>query len=201
MFDAFFRPLIDPVLTRVARVCTNSRISANWVTVGGFAIGVSAMVAVFYGQFLAALGLLIVNRIADGLDGAIARRTKPTDFGGYLDIVLDFIFYAGFVFAFALHDPISNALAAAFLIFSFIGTGCSFLAFAIIAAKRQIDTTKRGAKSFYYLGGLTEGSETIGLFVLMCLFPEQFAWFAWIFGGLCWITTSTRIAMAKNLFS
>ncbi|STL56387.1 cytochrome oxidase [Escherichia coli] len=61
-----------------------------------------------------------------------------------------------------------------------------FLAFAALAAKHQIDNPGYAHKSFYYLGGLTEGTETILLFVLGCLFPAWFAWFAWIFGALCW---------------
>ncbi|MCB1835193.1 MAG: CDP-alcohol phosphatidyltransferase family protein, partial [Geminicoccaceae bacterium] len=75
-----------------------------------------------------------------------------TDLGGFLDITLDFIFYSGFVFAFAVHDPQANGLAAAFLVFSFIGTGSSFLAFAIMAARRGLATERRGKKSLYYLG-------------------------------------------------
>jgi len=79
-------------------------------------------------------------------------------------------------------------------------TGASFLAFAAVAAKRGITTAARGEKSIYYLGGLTEGSETIALFVVICLFPQHFAWFAWIFGALCWLTTSVRIYMAFETF-
>lgn len=76
---------------------------------------------------------------------------------------------------------------------AFIGTGSSFLAFAALAAKHQIDNPGYAHKSFYYLGGLTEGSETILLFVLSCLFPACFPWFAWVFGALCWMTTFTRV--------
>ena len=146
-----------------------------------------------------ALGLIGLNRLADGLDWALARRLGPTDLGGYLDIVLDFIFYAGVPFAVAVARPV-DALPAAFLIFSFIGTGGSFLAFAAIAARRGISTEKRGRKAIYYLGGLTEGAETIAVFVLICLIPDDFSSIAWAFGGLCWITTSTRIAMAVSTF-
>ena len=122
-----------------------------------------------------------------------------SDLGGYLDIVLDFLFYSGVVFFFAVGRP-EEALPAAFLIFSFVGTGASFLAFAAVAAKRGITTAARGEKSIYYLGGLTEGSETIALFVAICLFPQHFAWFAWTFGALCWLTTTVRITMAVETF-
>src|SRR5262249_14517713 len=139
------------------------------------------------------------NRLMDGLDGAVARRSGPTDLGGFLDIVLDFIFYAGFPFFFAVGRP-EAALPAAFLAFSFVGTGGSFLAFAAIAARRGLQTEARGRKSLYYLGGLTEGTETIALFVTVCLLPDYFAVLAWAFGGLCWLTTAVRIASGVSAF-
>ena len=113
--------------------------------------------------------------------------------GGFLDISLDFLFYALVPFGFILAAPEQNALAGGWLLFAFIGTGSSFLAFAALAAKHQIDNPGYAHKSFYYLGGLTEGSETILLFVLSCLFPACFPWFAWVFGALCWMTTFTRV--------
>ncbi len=144
--------------------------------------------------------LILLNRLADGLDGAIARNTQTTDLGGYLDIVCDFLVYSGVVFGFALARPEANALPAAFLILSFVGTGSSFLAYAVVATKRGVTTKIRGHKSFYYLGGLTEGTETFALFVLLCLFPDAFPWLAWMFGGLCWITTAFRILAAVRAF-
>lgn len=200
MFDAKIRPWIDPPLDKLADALRSSGLTANAITIAGFVIGLGAMVAIATGYFLTAFVLLAINRIADGLDGALARRLGPTDLGGYLDIVLDFIFYSGIVFAFAVYDAEQNALAAAFLIFSFIGTGCSFLAFAIVAAKRKMTTSARGQKSIYYLGGLTEGAETITLLLALCVWPLAFPVLAWIFGAMCWLTTLTRIAMAKDAF-
>lgn len=51
-----------------------------------------------------------------------------TDAGGFLDISLDFLFYALVPFGFILADPTHNALAGGWLLFAFIGTGSSFLA-------------------------------------------------------------------------
>ena len=143
--------------------------------------------------------LLLVNRLADGLDGAVARQTRLTDLGGFLDIVLDFLVYAGMVFAFAVADPAGNALAAAFLLFAFMGTGSSFLAFAIMAAKRGISTDLRGRKSLYYLGGLAEGTETILFLALACLLPDHFVLLALGFGAMCWITTVGRVIAGFQL--
>jgi phosphatidylglycerophosphate synthase len=199
MLDSRIRRVIDPTLDRLGAGLARLGLGANAVTVAGFLFGCGAWAALALREYYFALALIAANRVADGLDGALARRLGPTDLGGYLDIALDFFFYAGVPFFFAVGRP-EFALPAAFLVFSFVGTGSSFLAFSAVAAKRGISTETRGKKAIYYLGGLTEGAETIALFVLICLFPDQFAWFAWIFGGLCWLTTATRVAVAVETF-
>jgi len=199
MLDARLRKVIDRPLNYVGRRLARLGVTANSITWTGFLVGCGAWALLALGSYWWALALILLNRLADGLDGAVARHGRLTDLGGYLDIVLDFLFYSGVVFFFAVGRP-EEALPAAFLIFSFVGTGASFLAFAAVAAKRGITTAARGEKSIYYLGGLTEGSETIALFVAICILPQHFAWFAWIFGALCWLTTTVRIYMAVETF-
>jgi phosphatidylglycerophosphate synthase len=194
MLDARLRKLIDPPIDRLCRPLAR-HVSADLATIVGFAVGLAAMTAIARQAYGLGLGLLLLNRLLDGVDGALARHRGISDLGGFLDIVGDFIVYAGVPFAFALADP-ANALPAAFLVFSFVGTGSSFLAYAIMAAKRGLTTELRGKKSLYYLGGLTEGFETIVTFVLACLWPAWFPLIAWVYGGLCWLTTATRIAVA-----
>ena len=195
MLDRAARRLIDPVLEQLAVAAQQRAITANQVTVAGFACGLAAMAAIALQSYGLGLLLLLANRLADGVDGALARRNGATDLGGYLDIVLDFIIYSGAAFAFALAQP-DHAVAAAFLIFSFMGTGSSFLAFAIFAAKRKLDGEEAANKSFYYLGGITEGTETILLFVVVLLFPGWFPAAAYLYGTLCWLTTVGRIGAA-----
>jgi phosphatidylglycerophosphate synthase len=199
VLDAGIRRALDPVLDRIGAVLARRGLGANAVTVGGFLIGAAAWGALSFSAYALAATLIVANRVADGLDGAVARHHGMTDLGGYLDIVLDFLFYAGVPFFFAVGRP-ETALPAAFLVFSFVGTGSSFLAFAAIAAKRGLTTEARGRKSIYYLGGLTEGTETAVLFLLICLLPELFAGLAWCFGALCWLTTAGRITMAVAVF-
>jgi phosphatidylglycerophosphate synthase len=199
MLDARVRRLIDPVLDRIAAALAVRGLSANAVTLAGFVLGAASWPALALNAYGAALMLIAANRLCDGLDGAVARQTGASDFGGYLDIVCDFLFYSGVVFFFAVGRP-DHALPAAFLIFSFVGTGSSFLAFAILAAKHGITTELRGRKSIYYLGGLTEGTETILVFVAICLLPDAFPWFAWGFGAACWLTTGVRVATAARTF-
>jgi len=199
MLDHIVRPYIDPPLNLAGRILAYAGVSANTVTLGGFAVGLAAMPAIGTGHYLIGLALLLVNRLSDGLDGAVARVRGPTDLGGYLDIVCDFILYSGWAFAFALADP-AHAIPAAFLMLSFMGTGSSFLAYAIFAAKRGISTEIRGSKSLYYLGGLTEGTETIMVFVLFCLAPQYFVIMAYAFAAACWVTTASRILAAAKSF-
>jgi phosphatidylglycerophosphate synthase len=198
MLDATLRRFIDPPLDRLSLRLVRAGISANAMTLGGFAIGLLALPLLAVGAYGGALVAILINRLADGLDGAIARRRGPSDLGGYLDIVCDFLFYGAVVFGFALAAP-DNGLAAAFLLLAFIGTGGSFLAFAAMAARRKIETSSRGPKSLYYLGGLTEGTETIAFFVACCIFPGAFAPLAWIFAAACWITTATRVLSAWRM--
>jgi phosphatidylglycerophosphate synthase len=200
MLDAAMRRLVDPPLDRLARRVAALGVSANAITLVGFAVGLAAVPLLATESYAGALVAIGLNRLADGLDGAVARRQAPSDLGGYLDIVGDFIFYAAVPFGFALARP-ENALPAAFLILSFVGTGSSFLAYAIMAAKRGLADAAPSRRSLYYLGGLTEGTETIIAFALFCLLPGAFSILAYIFGALCWITTVSRVIAAWRSFS
>ncbi|GAB4164116.1 MAG: CDP-alcohol phosphatidyltransferase family protein [Rickettsiaceae bacterium] len=169
------------------------------MTLIGFICGIFAILSIILNKYSLGAAFILCNRLADGLDGAIARHSKLTDFGGFLDIVCDFIIYAGIVFAFGLIRP-ENLLYASFLIFSFIGPITSFLAYAIIASKRQLTTQKRGKKSFYYLGGICEGTETAAVLILFCLMPQYFSIICIVFGLMCWLTTFGRVYSAWNDF-
>jgi phosphatidylglycerophosphate synthase len=193
MFDRWTARIIQRPLQAGAQFLHRLGIRPDTVTVCGFAIGMAALPALALGWYLPAFGCIVLCRIADGLDGSLARLSAPTDAGGYLDIVLDFIFYSAVVFGFALADSSHNSLAAAALIFSFIGSGCSFLSFAIMAERRGLKNVHYPRKGLYYLGGLTEGTETICFFVLVCLFPTYFPTLAWVFAAMCWLTTITRL--------
>ena len=193
MFDRRAQALLRPVLNATARGLVRAGISADTLTWLGFAIGIAAAMAIAWQAFVVGLVLLLVSRLLDGLDGSVARLTQPTDAGGFLDIALDFLFYAAIPLGFAIADPTNNALPAAVLLASFIGTGSSFLAFAALAEKQGLTDTALPGKSFYFLGGLTEATETIAVFAAMCLWPEHFAVLAYGFAALCVITTAMRV--------
>lgn len=193
MLDKAVQQLLRPAMAQAARGLVRLGVGADAISVTGFAIGMAAAGAIAVQQYTAGLTLLLLSRLLDGLDGAVARATTPTDRGGFLDITLDFLFYAAIPLAFAIADPTANALPAAVLLASFIGTGSSFLAFAAIAEKRGLTDTALPGKSFYFLGGLTEATETIAAFAAMCLWPQWFAPIAYGFAALCGVTTAMRI--------
>ena len=200
MLDARIRLLIDPTLNAVGRTLAACGVTANTVTLVGLGIGALAAAAIALGDFWTGLILLLASRIADGLDGAVARASGKTDFGGYLDIACDFLFYGLIPMAFVWHDPLANGAAGAWLLTSFYFNGASFLGYAMLADRHGKTTSAQGQKSLYYSNGILEGTETIVFFVLLCLFPTYFTIGAWLFGGLCFLTASLRLRAASLIF-
>lgn len=199
MFDARLRPLIDPPLNAAGRWLSQRGVSANALTFAGLLMGLAAAVAISQRCFALALALIVANRLLDGLDGAVARVRGPSDFGGYLDSLCDFAFYVAVPVGFAVAAS-ANALPAAVLIASFTITGTSFLAFAAIAAKRGLETSAHGTKSFFYSTGIAEGAETIAVFIAMAVFPEYFGIIAYAYAALCLLTVMQRSWLARRLF-
>jgi phosphatidylglycerophosphate synthase len=200
MFDAMLRKAMDPTLDRWGMRLALKGWTADRITLAGLGLGLLAAALVAVGWPLAALVPLLASRLADGLDGAVARATRRTDFGGYLDIAADFLFYGAVPFGFVVLDPSANGVAGAFLLLSFYVNGTSFLGFAILAEKRKMETTARGLKSLYFTGGLLEGAETIAFFAFLCLWPAAFATLAWAFGALCVVTAASRVLLARKVF-
>lgn len=199
MLDAKLRPLIDPPLNRAGQFLAGLGVTANGLTFTGLALGLGGAAAIAFGHIGWGLALIIANRLADGLDGAVARVRGPSDLGGYFDIVADFAFYVSIPLGFGLFNP-ANTLPALVLTASFVLTGVSFLAFAVIAAKRGDTTEAHGRKSFFYSTGLAEGTETIAVFIAMCLFPAWFGAIAYGYAALCVLTVVQRSAIAASAF-
>jgi phosphatidylglycerophosphate synthase len=199
MLDARLRPLIDPPLNRAGQFLAGLGVTANGLTFTGLALGLAGAAAIGLGHIGWGLALIIANRLADGLDGAVARVRGPSDLGGYFDIVADFAFYVSIPMGFGVLSA-ANTLPALVLVASFVLTGVSFLAFAVIAGKRGAQTEAHGKKSFFYSTGLAEGTETIAVFIAMCLWPAWFGVIAYAYAGLCAATVIQRSAMAMSAF-
>ena len=200
MLDGYARGRLDPALNAIAARLDSLGISANAITFASFGIGMAASVAIALGWFWSGLVLLGLSRVGDGLDGAVAKIRGATDLGGYLDIVLDFAFYGAIPLGFVVFDPAANGLAGAVLLLSFYVNGASFLAYAIMAEKRNLSSSVRGPKSLFFTTGLAEASETILVFVAMCLFPAWFPLIAYAFAALTAYTTLSRLVLAWRMF-
>ncbi|MBV9834779.1 MAG: CDP-alcohol phosphatidyltransferase family protein [Alphaproteobacteria bacterium] len=199
MLDPLLRRIIDPPLDRAGRWLAARGVSANQLTLSGLVVGLACVPLLAIEAYGWALACCLGNRVIDGLDGAVARVRGPTDFGGYADIVADMLFYAGIVLGFALARP-ENALWAALLLASFVGTASSFLGYAVIAAKRGDQTAVRGHKSFYHAAGVIEGTETVAFLVGMLVFPRYFNYLAAICAALCVVTIIGRLVDARAIW-
>lgn len=201
MLDGAARKLIQPALDRTGIWLAGRGVRADHITVLACLLGLAAAALIATGYMILALVLIIISRIGDGLDGSVARASRKTDFGGYLDITLDFVFYGAIPLGFVIHDPAANGLAGTALIFSFYVNGASFLAYAVVAEKRGLSTEARGVKSIYFTTGLAEASETFFVFGLFCLWPAGFAPVAWVFAAICLYTALSRIMQARAVFA
>ena len=192
MIDARILPLQQKILLPIAKLLVRLGVHADQITIAGFLVGLIALPLITTENYEWALVFILGNRLLDGLDGPVARLTQATDRGAFLDIALDFAFYAVIPLAFAFADSSANALAAAVLLTAFIGTGSSFLAFSLMAQKRKLQSQIFPNKGLYYLGGVTEGAETIAIFVAFCLWPDLFDILAYSFAFACLLTTLSR---------
>ena len=206
MLDTHIQRIAAPTLEAFAKKLKGMGISADQITFAGFGCGLFASLLIALGKYHEGLAFIILNRLADGVDGARARLEEEISRrGGFLDIMCDFLFYASVPLAFAIADPHNNAFVAALVLFSFIGTGSSFLAYAIAekggGVKKEKAKPKDGegkvlhpvVKAFCYIGGLTEATETVIFFVLACLLPQWFWLLGIVFAGLCLTTTGMRM--------
>lgn len=217
MLDRYLRPLIDPPLNRAGAALAGCGVGANMVTGLGALLALAAGASLALSAPLLALGLILASRLADGLDGAVARAARARaglsdgddtggnepggeDLGGYLDILADFVFYASIPLGFVLADPAANGAAGAFLLAAFYVNAASFLGYAALAEKRRLRSEVNGRKSFFHATGLLEGTETIMFFVLLCLWPAGFVPLAWGFGALCLLTVLLRLVEARARF-
>lgn len=198
MLDPILRRWVDPPLDHAGAWLAARGASANVVTVTGLAAGLVAVPLLAFEHYGMALVAIALNRLLDGLDGAVARHTWSSPYGGYLDIFCDMVFYAAVPLGFALARP-ENAVWAALLLASFVCTCASFLGRAVLAAGRgEGDTGRRGRKSFFHAAGLMEGTETILAFILFCLFPDLFAWLASLVAALCFWTAAARLIETRS---
>ncbi len=200
MLDTEFNKFFKPILVKISYTLIKHQLSPNQITLFGLIIGFSCFIFLSLGMINTALFLFLFNRILDGIDGTMARLTKPSDLGGVYDIISDFFVYALLPFGFILFDE-KNFLSMSLLLTSFILTCSTFLTTAWIYEKNKIQIDQISKKSFYYSVGLIEGTETIVLFVLMFIFNEVANYIAWFFSALCFITALIRVIQVSKILN
>lgn len=166
MLDRRVRSLIGPALDRLAGGLVARGVTPTALTTIGLVLGLGSAGAVALRWWWVGLALWLTSRLADGLDGAVARRSGATELGGYLDIVADFTVYGVFVAGLAVAVPDARVAAAVVLVAYYVN-GAAFLAYSSIAERRRqrIDD----GRSLSFVGGLAEGTETIVVHALLCL--------------------------------
>lgn len=198
MLDIRARRLVAPALDAIGTRLANAGVSPAALTVSGWLVGLGACVAAGANQWTLALGLWLGNRLLDGLDGPVARCRGVTELGGFLDIVADFSIYAGFVLALAIARPDAR-LAAIALLTAYYLSGTAFLALSSLLERRGKSLPRDDGRSLRFVGGLAEGTETIAVYVAICLFPAHAAVFAWVFAAAVAFTAAQRVALGVHL--
>lgn len=200
MFDERMRQLKENAFNPLARPLLS--IPPMALSVAGLAFGVGAAVALWQQSYAAGFALWFLNRVFDGLDGTVARaRGVQSDFGGYLDIVIDFIVYALIPVGLALGRP-SEAVTMSliFLLVTYYVNAASWMYLAAILEKRNLS---RGDKltTITMPTGIIGGTETILFYTVFILFPTHLVWLFGLMGTLILVTILQRLVWAKRHLS
>lgn len=195
VLDVTTRRLTGPALDRVGARLADLGVRPTALTAAGWSIGVGACLAIVADAWTVALVLWLLNRLLDGLDGAVARRMGPTDLGGFLDIVADFSVYAGFVLALAIAVPDARLACVALLVAYYV-SGTAFLALSSMLERRRSEGVRSSGdeRSLRFVGGIAEGTETVIVYVLFLLLPEHTELIAWSFTVAVGVTALQRVA-------
>ena len=170
--DQRVRGLLGPGLDRLAGVLAARGASADGLTVSGLVLALVAAGALAGRLWLPALVLWLLSRLADGLDGPLARRAGGgTDLGGFRDVVADFLAYGAWVVALGVALPDARVAALALLLAYYVN-GTAFLALSSIAERRHQRVVDDG-RSLQFVGGLAEGTETVTVHALLALFARN----------------------------
>jgi phosphatidylglycerophosphate synthase len=175
------------------------RIHPTTVTVAAALVGLAAACAAWQAAYALAIGLWVVNRVLDGLDGTLARMTgQQSDAGGYIDTVLDHVIYAAIPLGLALAANTAAAyIALALLLSSFYINAATWMYLAALLEKRSAGAAARGELTAVTMpSGLIEGAETIGFYTLFLIFPGALVWLFGLMAALVLITAAQRTTWA-----
>lgn len=197
MLDARARAVLSGPLERVTVVLDRPAVTPGRLTALGVLTGLASAGSAAAGWWPAAAALWLLSRLADGLDGPLARRRGTADdsgAGGFLDISADFLVYGAFVVGVAVGVG-GPALPFLLVLLAYYVNGTVFLAFSSIAERtgRRDDGHLSRGRSLSFLGGLAEGGETIAVHTLWCLLPGFAHGIAWGWAAAVGVTAAHRV--------
>lgn len=200
MVPALIAPYTTPHLEKAAQYLAEKGVTTGLVTFASLLTALFAMAMAGLQLYPVAIIALLLNRVCDAFDGPLARiqigaGQPPSSFSAFADTMADIFLYAGMIFAFLLGAP-QFALAAAFLLFTWMLSGFASLAFQIEAAASDVDDDTRSRPAFFLLDGLASGTEITLVLMLMCGLPAYFPAIALLYGIICLVTTGSRILIA-----
>lgn len=195
MFDEQMRLTKDTVFNPLARLLAGL---SPWVFSGlGLVAGIAAALALWQQAYGVGFSLWFLNRVFDGLDGAVARiRGTQSDLGGYIDIIVDFVVYALIPVGLVLGRSSAAAhLSLIFLLCTYYVNGASWMYLAAILEKRNLRHADR-LTTITMPAGIIGGTETIIFYTLFIIFPGQIPWLFGLFGLLIILTILQRLHWA-----
>lgn len=197
MFDERMRLVKDNVFHPMARPF---QAIPPWLfSVLGLMAGVAAAIALWQQAYLLGFMLWTLNRVLDGLDGAVARVSDAqSDFGGYLDIVIDFVVYAVIPVGLALGQmDTAVTFSLIFLLCTYYVNGASWMYLAAILEKRSHTQSNR-LTTVAMPAGLIGGAETIVFYSAFIIFPGILVWLFSLMGLLIVLTIVQRLVWATR---
>ena len=197
MFDSSLRRFKDRVGTPLAQ--RMSRVSPMFISMLALVVGLLATYAAYKGQYIWAFAFWILNRILDGLDGLIARlHDRQSDFGGYVDILTDYIVYAALPLGLVVGSASNERyLALAFLLAAFYVNSASWMYLSAILEKRSAHSPETQT-AIVMPAGIIGGFETIIAYGIFLLFPAHITILFSIFAALVIVTILQRLLWARK---
>lgn len=195
MLDGTLRHWKERLLVPVAQGPLRN-VSADQLTWAGLVLGMLCALAAALGLWDWALGCWLGNRICDGLDGTVARvRGQQTDWGGYLDILLDHVVYAAIPLGIAVQ--VGCWPACAFLQATYFVNTISWCYLAALIEKRALRDAQ--FTSVTMPAALIEGTETVLLFSVFLAWPGLASAGFWAKGLLVCVGVAQRYGIARRI--
>lgn len=174
-------------------------INPNWVTAASLLLGLGASVAGWQHAYPLGLALWVLSKLADGLDGTLARiRNQQSDLGGYLDILSDSLLWALVPLGLALGQPLpSNLISFGLLLVGMYLNAGSWMYLAALMEKRQQGAKTTGEMTTITMPiGLMEGTESILVYSAFFIFPTILFQLFLLMASLALLTTLIRLFWA-----